>query len=263
MTKLWVILIFLPTLLWADGSFQLLQRQVVFAGLSEVRDLYVYLPEGYAKSQQRYPVLYMHDGQNLYDPARAFMGQTWLAQTTLNDLIRRKVIPPIIVIALDNTADRTNEYTPNNKGKLYLDFIVQKLKPAVDSYFKTQPGPAHTAIVGSSLGGLISLYAGFYYPKTFGLIGALSPSVWWNQKSVLQVAQSAPELPLKIYIDSGTIGGEEPDNVRALATILKQRHYSPGKDLQLIIQQGADHSERFWAMRFPETLKFLFGASKL
>lgn len=110
----------------------------------------------------------MHDGQNLFDPSRAFLGQTWKAKETLDSLIKKKTIPPIIVVAIDNTSARMNEYVPEKDGIKYLDFISQKLKPMVDKDFQTTKDRNLTGIMGSSLGGLISLQAGMSHFHTFG-----------------------------------------------------------------------------------------------
>jgi predicted alpha/beta superfamily hydrolase len=241
----------------AAGSFKLFRKNISYSSVSLNRDIYVYLPEGYEKSTTRYPVIYMHDGQNLFDPARGYMGQTWKAEATLNDLIARKLISPVIVVAIDNTSARMEEYIPEKQADAYLDFLVGTVKPMVDHYLKTKTDRTHTAIMGSSLGGLVSLYAGLKHPEIFGRIGALSPSIWWNQRSILGAYQQAVQLPLKVYLDSGTEGGEQPQDVRDLAWILEQRGFQK-RTLYYFIQQGAQHSEYFWSMRLPLALQFLF-----
>lgn len=244
---------------WGEGRFHLFSKHP--------RSIYVYLPAGYGQFPEvRYPVLYMHDGQNLFDPARAYMGQTWRAEETLNHLIKHKIIRPIIVVGIDNTPDRLAEYTPDRdptrehsggEGDAYLRFIVERLKPEIDRKLLTLSQRNHTGIMGSSLGGLISLYAGVRYHHTFGKIGALSPSVWWNNNSILRTLESAP-APLRVYVDSGTEGGERPHDARAVARIFEA---AMGDRVMLNIQEGANHSERFWAMRFPVALKFLFNSN--
>lgn len=254
------ILLFISQALWAQGSFRLMEKAVSYPGLKS-RDVYIYLPDGYQKTRSTYPVLYMQDGQNLFDPNRAYLGQTWRAQTTLNDLIAKKVIPPIIVVAIDNTPDRMEEYIPERRGDLYLEFLIKKLKPQVDQSFRTRREARFTGIMGSSLGGLISLHAGIHYPDTFGLIGALSPSIWWNERSILATTRTASHLALKYYLDSGTEGGEKPEDVRAMSEVLTSRQFRHGQNLFVLIQDGADHREYFWAMRFPAALRSLFGSS--
>jgi predicted alpha/beta superfamily hydrolase len=260
MKNLGFILYFISTSLWAQGSFKLFQAGMSYPGLKS-RDVYVYLPDGYQKTKNNYPVLYMQDGQNLFDPNRAYLGQTWNAQSTLNELIAKKVIPPIIVVALDNTPDRMEEYIPERRGDLYLEFLIKKLKPEVDRVFRTRTEARSTGIMGSSLGGLISLHAGLYYTDTFGLIGALSPSIWWNERHILSATLNANRLALKYYLDSGTVGGEKPEDVRDMSEVLTSRQFRHGQNLFVLIQDGADHREYFWAMRFPAALRSLFATS--
>ena len=256
MSKL-LLLFFISFNAWSNGNFHLLSRDVTYTGSNHARSVYIYLPDGYGKNPKvRYPVLYMHDGQNLYDPSRAYLGQTWKALETLNHLIKHKIIPPIIVVGIDNTPDRLTEYTHDNEqGENYLRFIVKQLKPRIDQDYLTLSQREHTAIMGSSLGGLISLYAGAKYHQTFGKVGALSPSVWWSNASILKAIEAFPS-PLKIYVDSGTEGGETPHDAGAVARIYEARDL---KDrLLLYIQEGADHSEKYWAKRLPVALHFLF-----
>lgn len=258
MRLLFPLLFLLTFQVYAKGSFQLYLRGTTAPSSLHHRDVYVYLPEGYEKSNRRYPVLYMHDGQNLFDPSRAFQGQTWHVEETLNDLIKKKLITPLIVVAIDNTPDRLDEYIFEKRGKGYLNFIKDGLKPQIDQSFRTLRGAESTGILGSSLGGLISLHAGIKLPETFGLVGALSPSIWWNDKAVLKSYEAASYLPLKIYLDSGTVGGEEPQNVWALGSVLKKRDFHLGENLLIYIQENANHSEYWWANRFPVAIQFLF-----
>jgi predicted alpha/beta superfamily hydrolase len=252
---LFVLLTSLPAL--AAGGFKLFRKNISYSSMNLNRDIYVYLPDGYEKSATRYPVIYMHDGQNLFDPARGYLGQTWKAQSTLNELIARKLMSPVIVVAIDNTSARMEEYIPEKQADAYLDFIIGTLKPLVDGQLKTKTDRTHTAIMGSSLGGLVSLYAGIKHPEIFGRVAALSPSIWWNQRSILGSYQQAAVLPLKVYLDSGTEGGEEPQDVQQLTALLQQRGFEQ-RSLYSFIQNGANHSEYFWAMRLPIALQFLF-----
>jgi predicted alpha/beta superfamily hydrolase len=251
--RILLLLFFLLTNhVYADGGFKLFAR-----GLS-ARDIYVYLPAGYENSKRTYKVLYMHDGQNLFDPSRAFLGQTWKAEKTLNDLINRQIIEPIIVVGIDNTSERGNEYIPEHSGDVYLKFMTEELMPLVEKYIRVKKGRANTGIMGSSLGGLISLYAGLNYSDHFGMVGALSPSIWFNNRSILSRYQNATNLPLKIYLDSGTVGGEKPQDVLDLGGILESLGYVKNQDYVSVIQSGADHREAYWAERLPVALEFLF-----
>lgn len=254
-------MLFVSVAAWSQGSFRVFKKSMSFAGLTHARDVYVYLPDGYAKSGKRYPVLYMHDGQNLFDPSRAYLGQTWRAQTTLNELIGKKLMAPIIVVAIDNTPARMDDYIPEKNGNVYLDFIIKSLKPQVDQTFRTKSSASSTGIMGSSLGGLISLYAGIRNFDTFGLVGALSPSIWWNERSILGHYQSNSHFPRRIYLDSGTVDGEKPEDVLSLSQVLEKQGFQHAKNLCVYIQDGASHREYYWAVRFPVALQFLFPAS--
>jgi predicted alpha/beta superfamily hydrolase len=209
----------------------------------------------------------MHDGQNLFDPSRAFLGQTWNAENTLNQLISQGLMASVIVVAIDNSKLRTYEYThdqdptENQRGggaDNYLALITNDLKLRIDASFRTKKDRSSTGIMGSSLGGLVSLYAGLNYGQTFGRIGALSPSIWWNEQSILQRLRQSKILPCKVYIDSGTAGGEKPGDVSYCSEIFQERGLIKDHNLKTVIQYGALHSEKFWAQRFPLALQFLF-----
>ena len=171
-----------------------------------------------------------------------------------------------------NTAARSDKYTPTmdaalmagGRADLYLRFLVDELKPVIDRTFRTLPDAENTAIVGSSLGGLVSLYAGARRPDVFGLVGALSPSTWWDGRMILRgvatLAGRSPR-PLRIYVDSGD-SGPSSDGVadtRVLAETLRTAGYTEGSTLQFIVQPGATHTERFWAMRLPVAFGLLLG----
>jgi predicted alpha/beta superfamily hydrolase len=232
------------------------------------REIYVYVPAEYNRLKNKtYPVLYMHDGQNLFDPERSFLGQTWNAELTLNRLISQGLMVPVIVVAIDNTKYRTYEYThdqdmeENQRGGgalSYLNFITREIKPRIDATFRTKKERNSTGIMGSSLGGLVSLYAGLSFSKTFGLVGALSPSLWWNEQSILTLLYRGQNTPIRVYLDSGTAGGEKPQDVTNCSEVFKLRGMLEGINLKTVIQPGALHSEKFWAQRFPLALQFLF-----
>jgi pullulanase len=257
--KVFLLFLFLYSLsAFGKGQFYLFSKGISDGFSSHLRDIYVYIPDGYEKSKVRYPVLYMHDGQNLFDPERAYSGQTWRATETLNYLIQEKIISPLIVVAIDNTPGRMEDYIPEKKGKEYLNFLVNRIKPRIDDSLRTKKTSKDTGILGSSLGGLISLYAGITHPETFSIVGAMSPSIWWNDRSILKMYEQSSVLPLKIYLDSGTTGGEEPRDVLDLEEILLGREFRQNDNLFTFIQNGADHQEYYWSQRLPLALKSLF-----
>ena len=243
--------------------------------LNNSRGVLVYLPPTYLENTTfRAPVVYMHDGQNLFDPATAFGGNEWQVDETMNRTANDGFIAEAIVVAPENTAARIDEYTPTNttqygggKGGDYLRFLVEELKPAVDREYRTLPSRERTVVIGSSLGGLISVYAGVQKPDVFGNIGAMSPSTWWDNRWILgSVAglRASPLRPLKVYVDSGNAGSSMDDvtNTAALAQAWRDRGYADDVTLMYVVQNGASHSETFWAQRLPVALRFLLGPGR-
>lgn len=240
--------------------------------MSTARDLIVYLPPGYYDTSDRYPILYLQDGQNLFDPATAFAGQDWHADVTADDLIDRGLIEPIIIVGLYNTGvRRVSEYTPTRdpyrrkggKGDRYAKMIAREVKPFIDSAFRTRRSAEDTGVGGSSLGGLVSLEAGLLYPRVFGKLAVLSPSVWWDQHSILKLVEGyRHQQRPRIWLDAGTAEGDAPDHViadlRKLSGALVEKGWREGIDLSYSEVQGAGHNESAWASRFGPVLQYLF-----
>lgn len=230
------------------------------------RSIYVYTPPVLIKQGNKFPVIYFHDGQNLFDPQRSVFGVTWELEKTLNRLIQNKMIPPVIVVGIDNTPDRIFEYTfsrdlqsPQTGGgaNLYLDFITKELIPSIEKRF---PASADKIMVGSSLGGLISLYAAITRPNIFSKVAALSPSIWWDERKILKLTLGASELTKVLYVDSGTVGGERPQDVMDLDYIIRNK-FGGKIHFKSVIAQGSSHDEASWAKRLPNVLMFLFQAN--
>ncbi len=231
--------------------------------LENVRDILVYLPPSYDTDARRYPVLYMHDGQNLFDPATSFAGD-WAVHTTMESASRRGL--DAIIVGIPNMGEeRSNEYSPfedetmgGGKGDLYLSFIIETIKPIIDHDFRTLPDRAHTGIAGSSLGGLISLYGFFRFPAAFGFAGVMSPALWFAGREIFDYVAKQPFVPGKIYLDVGTQEGKQTLNdVRLLHKLLLKKGYRPGLDLLYVEEKGAGHSESAWARRLRKTVPFL------
>jgi predicted alpha/beta superfamily hydrolase len=244
------------------GNVQILTG-VASPQLGNVRDLYVYLPPSYANDERRYPVLYMHDGQNLFDRATSF-GEEWEVDQTLEAASRDGL--EAIVVAIPNTgAARLDEYGPfvqprrgGGRGDAYLDFIVDTVKPIVDADFRTLPGREATGIAGSSMGGLISLYAFFRRPDVFGFVGALSPALWFGERRIFGFIDDAPFVDGRIYLDCGTREGTvEMVDVARMRDLLMRKGYRLRRDLLCVIARGAGHDERAWGGRLPRVLRFL------
>lgn len=320
------------------------------------RDLYIYLPPGYKESDQHYPVLYLHDGQNVFDASAA--GQEWKVDETTQALIQNGEIEPVIIVGIANTVDRFDEYTPTRqnwrheltrisgtlsqdklriytgqfitpehdtlrftsrndtlftwipggthwqrliqesdsvfyqpqagiffrfqnvkeqpvqyiiadkppaggKGELYTDFILNEVKPFIDENLRTKPGRAYTSLGGSSLGGLITLHIGLQHPEVFSQLLVVSPSVWWDDRWILQQIQNLEEpTGQKIWLDIGTAEGNSAvQDTRVLRDLLLDIGWTE-KTFKYVEAQNAPHNERAWAERVPDMLRFLYGTEK-
>ncbi len=240
--------------------------------LRNQRDLIVYLPPGYdAQPQRRFPVLYLHDGQNLFDGSTSFIpGMDWHVGQTADHFIHEGRVEPLIIVGIYNAGkQRLREYTPTRAPRLgggsanrYAKFLLEEVRPFVNSQYRAQEGPENTGIGGSSLGGLVSLYVGLRQPRIFGKIAALSPSVWWNERVILRFAATAPVQPLpRIWLDIGTREGPRiVDDVERFRDILIGKGWQPGRNLHYERIEGAEHNEAAWAQRVGPFLQFLFPA---
>jgi predicted alpha/beta superfamily hydrolase len=231
--------------------------------LGNQRDILVYLPPSYAQGTHSYPVIYMHDGQNLFDEATSFTCE-WAVDETL-EAASEAGLEAIVVGIPNMEAARCDEYSPfvdpengGGQGDAYLDFIVQTVKPLVDENFRTLRDRESTAILGSSMGGLISLYAFFQQQATFGLAGVMSPALWFADRAIFAAVESVPFTPGLIYLDVGTSEGEETvQHARHLCVLLEQKGYRQGHELCYLEEPEADHCEAAWSGRLDHALRFL------
>ena len=239
--------------------------------LPEDRTISVHLPIEYAREpERRFPVLYLQDGQNLFDNRTAYVpGHTWRAGTTADSMAATGAAEPLILVGIGNTGlRRMAEYTPTRdarmgggEGDRYGRLLVEELKPWVDARYRTEPEAARTGLGGSSLGGLISLYLGLKYPDVFTRLAVLSPSLWWDQRSILAyVAEAArPKPPLRIWLDIGTAEGlQHVQDTELLAERLVGLGWREGKDLAVTMVEGGLHTEDAWADRLERVLGFLY-----
>ncbi|MDX1420305.1 MAG: alpha/beta hydrolase-fold protein [Rubricoccaceae bacterium] len=234
------------------------------ARLGNRRDVLVYLPPSYESGTARYPVLYMQDGQNLFNEATAFAGE-WRVDNTMNRLSRKRGLEAIVVGVFNAGGDRLHEYSPfedddhgGGRGDRYLGFLADALKPRIDRDFRTRPDRANTFIAGSSMGGLISLYAFFRRPEVFGGAAAMSPSLWFADGALFSFVEAAPFTPGRLYLDVGTGEGEGVlADVRRMKSLLLERGYRPRRDLLYVERAQARHSERAWRQRFRRAAAFL------
>ena len=247
-------------------------RSRVFGNTRLVR---VWLPPDYdGWGATSYPVLYLNDGQNLFDPATAFAGVNWQVGETATRLIDRNRIPPLIIVGIDNTGkNRVREYIPyksrdpkvlDPQGKRYPEFLQREVMPLIEERYSVLRGPENTGLGGSSLGGLITLYTQLAAPGTFGRLLIESPSLFVANRKILTEARSFRAWPARMYVGMGTreVGTAENDakivaDVRELAAILREAGLDE-KRLRVRIDEGAAHTESAWARRFPEALEFLY-----
>ncbi len=248
-------------------------------GLS--RDVLVYLPPSYEDERgQRYPVVYCQDGQNMMDRATAFLGVEWGLDEALEAGIGEGEIAPLIAVCVENSKARADEYTPvvdqvtgGGGADRYLAFVREELMPFIDRAYRTKRGPANTGILGSSLGGLLSLHAALDHGDAFGRIAAISPSLWWAEGEILdRMAFATPRRGVRLWIDMGTREGGHgsrpvtPDPMIYASRWARDLLVAGGmvldSDLRYVEAALAEHTERDWAARLPGVLRFLFPGEK-
>lgn len=246
--------------------------------LNNSRHLLVWLPNSYdtpAGRNRHYPVLYMHDGQNLFDAYTSFAGE-WQVDETMIRLEDEGY--EAIIVGLPNNDRRIHEYSPyaapymrveHGQGDAYLRYITETVKPIIDNTFRTRREREYTGIAGSSMGGLISLYAYLCYGHVFGFAGVFSPAYWFSNNAILHTAETAPYVSGRLYLDIGTQeGGMSKQRTRGtmnqyvvgvqrLADILRSRGYRDGETFKYVEENGAGHTESAWARRLPDALRFL------
>lgn len=227
--------------------------------LNNKRDFFVWLPAGYEDNpNKRYPVLYMHDGQNLIDPKTSYAGKDWQIDETVTRLIKEYKIKEIIVVGIYNTNDRLEEYSDSEKGERYRKFVIEELKPFVDSKYRTLTDNKNTAIMGSSMGGLASFLIAWKHPEVFSLAGCMSSSFYYNDDKVFKMLDeyNGHKKHIKIYIDHGEDGLIRGQKMFCKLT---QMGYVIGSDLDYFYARGAEHNETEWAKRLERPLIFFFG----
>jgi enterochelin esterase-like enzyme len=242
------------------------------------RWLRVWLPPGYDDAEnagRRYPVLYLNDGQNLFEGATAFNGVEWQVDETGDRLIREDVVPPMIFVGMDNMGrDRIREYMPHRslhpmilrvQGTRYPAFLFKEVIPFIARNYRVASEPENTGLGGSSLGALIALYTAAVRPGVIGRLLLESPSLWASNRQLIRQSRGVKRWPERVYLATGTAeaGRRDKDqsmvdDVRELAGILRRAGLDDTR-LRLFVDEGAVHNEAAWARRFPEALAFLFG----
>ena len=233
--------------------------------LNRRRTVRVYFPPNYS-SRQGFPVIYMFDGQNVFDKSTAF-GNEWRVDETLDSLHYTKAFGAIVVAIYHGEAERLNEYTPwpneekiGGDGAKMAKFIVKDLKPYIDKHYRTLPDADNTMIMGSSLGGLMALYTALEYPDVFSKVGVFSPSLWWSDEIFKQIEKHKKRDFQRIFL----LAGEQEDdkmvaNLKKAKRMLKETGFSDDNELLLKICEDGRHSEWFWAREFPHAVRWLFG----
>ena len=242
------------------------------------RFLRVWLPPGYDDAEnadRHYPVLYLNDGQNLFEGATAFNGVEWQADEAGDRLIREGVVPPMIIVGMDNTGrDRVREYMPHRSlhpmilrvyGTRYPAFLFKEVVPFIARSYRAASGPENMGLGGSSLGALIALYTAAVRPGVIGRLLLESPSLWASNRQLIRQSRGVQRWPGRVYLATGTAeaGRRDKDqsmvdDVRELAGIMRRAWFDDAR-LRLVVDEGAVHNEAAWARRFPEALAFLFG----
>ena len=225
------------------------------------RDIIVWLPPSYNENMnKRYPVLYMHDGQNIIDPATSSFGYDWRVDEIADSLIAKNEIPEIIIVGMNNTVHRAQEYGPGPKGADYMKFVVNEVKPLIDNNYRTKTGSEHTYVGGSSMGGIISFRMVWEYPEIFSKAICMSPAFKIRQYDYLShVEKSDPPKNVFFYIDNGGIGLELElqSGIDDMMEALENKGLREDYEYVWFLDQNAQHNEQAWSKRMPEALKIL------
>jgi predicted alpha/beta superfamily hydrolase len=233
-------------------------------GLTHKRDLIVWLPPSYGSDpSRRYPVLYMHDGQNIIDPSTSFIGAEWRADEVADSLIRAGSVEEFIIVGINNSPDRVPEYSDTPLGRAYAAFVVETVKPMIDSLYRTKADRNNTAVVGSSMGGLVSFLFAWEHGDVFSKAGCLSPAFLVDSNKVLRQlkAYRGAKKDLRIYLDVGGVGLETrlKPGYDEMIGLLEGMGYAKGRDLEYFCDPSAEHTEAGWANRLWRPLLFMFG----
>jgi predicted alpha/beta superfamily hydrolase len=233
------------------------------------RDIIVWLPPGYdSLSKRRYPVIYLQDGQNIFDPSTSAFGTDWQVDETADSMIRAGVVVPMIIVGVYNTQERNVEYIPSDRGRLYREFLVKKLKPFIDSAYRTKPGTLHNFTGGSSAGGILAFMMVWEHPDVFSKAICMSPAFrlpgnpasGWNYVSIVKTDTKRKKV--FFYIDNGGPGLEQQlqPGVDEMLKALSDKGYKHGRDFIYVSDPTALHNEHAWAKRFPFALKTVAGS---
>ncbi|MBB3697332.1 alpha/beta hydrolase [Flammeovirga yaeyamensis] len=256
---------------WTDGSKLIPKGQITgnveyfkdfkIKGLED-RDIIVWLPPSYSSnSRQRFPVLYMHDGQNIIDPKTSSFGVDWQVDETVDQLSKANLLQEMIIVGVYCTKDRNDDYGVTEKGKIYRKAFATDIKKLIDTNYRTLPEKEHTLVAGSSMGGLVSFMIAWEHPDVYAGAISMSPAFKYQEFDYIDLIQKDKKREVIFYIDNGGKGVDvilQP-GVDKMISHLKSIGYTSGKDLFLVIDKNAKHSEGDWAKRFPDAIKLFFG----
>ncbi len=226
------------------------------------RDVIIWLPPGYKENRkERYPVLYMQDGQNIIDPATSAFGTDWGVDEACDSMIMNRSLEPLIIVGIYNTADRSLEYTPGDTGDQYMKFIVMRLKPIIDSSYRTLPDREHTYVAGSSAGALISFMLAWQYPDVFSAAICFSPAFKIFHIDYVKYVEQSRHAPIQdfFYFYNGGIGldAQLQPGVDDMIAALRLQGYREGWDYMFISDENGRHSEIYWAKQFPRAIRMV------
>ena len=246
-----------------DPKFIRYNRNIESHLLRYPRDVIIWLPPSYwKKPRKRFPVLYVHDGQNMIDPATSFLGVPWGLDRVAQRLIKKGTIKEFIAVGIYNSLDRDTEYGGGPRGKRYAEFLVKQLKPFIDKTYRTLPDRNNTANLGASMGGLISFLISWWHPNVFSSAACFSSAFLWKHNSIIKEVQAftKPKKNIRIYLDCGT---KKLDRLllpgyRQMLAVLKDKGYKKRVDLEYFFDKDGDHTELDWSRRLWRPLKFFF-----
>jgi predicted alpha/beta superfamily hydrolase len=246
---------------YMDPKFVRYHRSIKSRLLRYARDVIVWLPPSYqTNSRKRYPVLYVHDGQNMIDPATSFIGVPWGVDRVAKQLIQKGTIKEFIAVGIYNTPDRETEYAGGPSGKNYAKFVVKQLKPFIDKTYRTLPDRTNTANLGGSMGGLIAFLIAWWHPDICANAACFSSAFLWKHNSIIKEVRTfrKPKKSIRIYLDCGMKNLDRflLPGYKLMVAVLKENGYKKGVDLEYFFDKDGDHTERDWSRRLWRPLKF-------
>ena len=249
----------------AAANVSVLEKEFVIPNLNNIsHKIWLYLPPNYHQTKKKFPVIYMHDAQNLFDKNTSYVGE-WEVDETLNKLYNESKKGFIVVGIEHGGEERINELTPwenkkygGGKGVAYMKFLVNTLKPFIDSNYRTKKNRKNTTLIGSSLGGLISYYGGLKYSKTFGKIGAISTSFWFSEIVIdFTVKHGKLNNTRLLLLVGGKEGSGMEEDTQKIEKLLLVTGFN-SKNLKTKINPTGEHNEAFWKSEYATVIKWLF-----